>query len=315
MGIQADFLRAVQNEKKGGHTMASKELEAVLELLKALPLNPDLTIQEQRTAFENAPQAPLDEDVKCEKVDAGGIPSEWISTPEAVESRVILYLHGGGYTLGSITTHRPLISWISRAARAKALAIDYRLAPENPFPAAVEDSTAAYRWLLSVGVDPARLVIAGDSAGGGLTVATLIALRDAGEPLPAAGVCISPWVDMEVVGESMRTKADVDPIVQRDGIVQMAKAYLGDADPRTPLASPIHADLKGLPPLLIQVGTAETLLDDATRLAERGKSAGVEVVLEPWEDMIHVWHSFATILPEAQQAIKRIGESVQKRMG
>ena len=295
--------------------MASKELEVVLELLKTCPLNPDLTIQEQRTAFENMSQGPLDEDVKCEKVDAGGTPGEWISTPEVVKDRVMLYLHGGGYTLGSIDTHRPLISWISRAAMTKALAIDYRLAPENPFPAAVQDSIAAYRWLLSIDVEPARLAIVGDSAGGGLTVATLIALRDAGEPLPAAAVCISPWVDMESLGESIRTKADVDPIVRREVTLQMAKAYLGDADPRTPLASPIHADLKGLPPLLIHVGTAETLLDDAIRLAECGKSAGVEVVFEPWEDMIHVWHSFANILPEAQQAIKQIGEFVRKHTG
>ena len=144
-----------------------------------------------------------------------------------------------------------------------------------------------------------------------MTVSTLIALRDAGEPVPAAGVYISPWVDMEALGESMRTKADADPMVTREVILQMAKAYLGDVDARTPLASPVYADLKGLPPLLIQVGTAETLLDDATRLAERAKSAGVDVVLEPWEEMIHVWHEFAAILPEGQQAIERIGEFVR----
>lgn len=295
--------------------MASKELEAVLELLKSWSLSADLTIQEQRAAFEILPQAPLDEDVKCEKVDAGGIPGEWISTPESVAERVILYLHGGGYVLGSINTHRPMISRISRAAGARALAIEYRLAPENPFPAAVEDAVIGYRWLISVGVDPAKLVVAGDSAGGGLTVATLIALRDAGEPLPAAGVCISPWVDMEGLGKSMTTKTKVDPMVQREGLVMMAKAYLGDADPRTPLAAPIYADLTGLPPLLIQVGTAETLLDDATRLAERAKSASVDVVLEPWEEMIHVWHAFAVMLPEGQQAIERIGEFVRKHTG
>ena len=292
--------------------MASKELEAVLELLKARPINENLTIQEQRTAFENMPQPPLDEDVRCEAVDVGGIPGEWISTPESVEERVVYYLHGGGYVICSIDTHRPMIARIARAAGARALAINYRLAPENPFPAAVEDATAAYRWLVSTGVEPAKVVIAGDSAGGGLAVAAMVALRDAGEPLPAAGVCISPWVDMEGTGESMVTKADVDPIVRPEGMPQMAKAYLGDADPRTPLASPIYANLTGLPPLLIQVGTAETLLDDATRLAERAKSAGVEVVLEPWEDMIHVWHAFAEMLPEGQEAIERIGEFVRR---
>jgi acetyl esterase/lipase len=232
-----------------------------------------------------------------------------------VDERVIYYLHGGGYVMGSINTHREMISRLSRAARARALAIDYRLAPENPFPAAVGDSTGAYRWLISTGVDRARLVIAGDSAGGGLTVATLVALRDAGDPLPAAAVCLSPWVDLEGLGESMTTRAEMDPMVQREDILELAEAYLGDTHPRTPLAAPLYADLRGLPPLLIQVGTAELLLDDSTRLAERARSAGVDVILEPWDDMFHMWHFFAAMLPEGQQAIDRIGEFIQKHTG
>jgi acetyl esterase/lipase len=225
---------------------------------------------------------------------------------------VIYYLHGGGYTMGSISTHRELISRLSRAARARAFAIDYRLAPEDPFPAAVEDSTSAYRWLISSGVDPARLAIAGDSAGGGLTLATLVALRDKGDPLPAAAVCLSPWVDLEGLGESMTARDEVDPMVHRDSLLVAAKAYLGHADPHTPLAAPLYADLRGLPPLLIQVGTAETLFDDATRLAERARAAGVEVVVEPWDEMFHVWQFCASLLPEGQQAIDRIGEFVRK---
>lgn len=295
--------------------MASKELEAVLEILKSRPVLENPTIEEIRAAVEEAPRFPLAEDVQCEAVDAGGVPGEWISTPEAIGEKVLYYLHGGGYVKCSVNTHREMISRLARAAGARALAINYRLAPENPFPAAVADATAAYRWLLSTGVDPARVVIAGDSAGGGLTVATLLALRDADEPLPAAGICISPWVDMEGLGESMNTKAGVDPRVARDDIAYMGKAYLGGADPRTPLAAPIYADLRGLPPLLIQVGTAEVLLDDSTRLAQRAKSAGVDVMLETWEDMIHVWHSFAAILPEGQQAIDRIGEFIPKHTG
>ena len=295
--------------------MASKELEAVLELIRSRPVLENPTIEEMRAAAEEAPKAPLAEDVRCEAVDAGGVPGEWISTPEAIGEKVLYYLHGGGYVMCSVNTHREMISRLARAAGARALAINYRLAPENPFPAAVADATVAYRWLLSTGVNPARVVIAGDSAGGGLTVATLLALRDADEPLPAAGICISPWVDMEGLGESMNTKAGVDPTVARDGIADMGKVYLGGADPRTPLAAPIYADLKGLPPLLIQVGTAEVLLDDSTRLAERAKSVGVDVILEPWEDMIHVWHSFAAMLPEGQQAIDRIGEFVRKHTG
>ena len=232
--------------------------------------------------------------------------------PGADASRVLLYLHGGGYVIGSIDTHRSPAGRLSRAAAARVLIIDYRLAPEHPYPAAVQDATAAYRWLLRNGATPARTVIAGDSAGGGLTVATLVALRDAGDPLPAAGVCLSPWVDLEGIGESMTTRASADPIVQKPGLLWFASLYLGGADPRTPLAAPLYADLHGLPPLLIHVGTAETLLDDATRLAERAKAAGVDVTLEAWEDMIHVWHLFAPMLPEGQQGVERVGEYIRQ---
>jgi monoterpene epsilon-lactone hydrolase len=295
--------------------MASQQLEAIVRVLRSGPSMAELSIEEQRATFDTlTSQFQPAEDVRCEAVDTGGVPGEWITTPEAAHERVVYYLHGGGYVMGSINTHRELISRISRAAGARALAIDYRLAPENPFPAAVEDCTAAYRWLLSTGVDPARLVIAGDSAGGGLTVDTLVALRDAGDPLPAAAVCLSPWVDLEQVGESMTTKAEVDPLIQREVGVRWAKVYLGDVHPHTPLAAPLYADLRGLPPLLIQVGTEEALLDDSTRLAERAKSAGVDVEIEVWDDMIHVWQFFAAMLPEGQQAIDRIGEFIRKHM-
>jgi acetyl esterase/lipase len=296
--------------------MASEQLQMIIEVLRSRPVQEGLTFEEMRADFERMTSFfPVPADVRCEEVDAGGVPAEWIITPEATAERVILYLHGGGYTIGSVNTHRELISRLSRAAGAHALAINYRLAPEHPFPAAVEDATTAYRWLLQNGVEPARIVVAGDSAGGGLTVAALVALRDAGDPLPAAGVCLSPWVDLEGIGESMTAKADVDPILERDGLLEMAKAYLGDANPRTSLAAPLYADLAGLPPLLIQVGTAETLLDDSTRLAEHASSAGVDVVLESWEDMIHVWHFFASVLPEGQQALDRVGEFIRERVG
>lgn len=295
--------------------LASEELQMVLEMLRSRPVDTGLSIEEQRAALEAMHQFPLAEDVRCEKVHAAGVAAEWITTPEAKKERVICYLHGGGYVLCSINTHREMISRLSRAAGARALAIDYRLAPENPFPAALNDSVAAYRWLLSLGVDPACVVVAGDSAGGGLTVATLVALRDAGEPLPAAGVCISPWADLECSWESMMTTAEDQGMIVRESILGMAKAYLGEADPRTGLASPIHADLTGLPPLLIQVGTAGDLLHDATRLTERAKADGVDVTLEPWEEMIHVWHMFAGMLPEGQQAIDRIGEFIRVHTG
>jgi acetyl esterase/lipase len=291
----------------------SPQLQIIVEALRSRPAEAGLSIEDSRAEFEAlASQFQPTGDVRCEPVDAGGVPAEWITTPETVHERVIYYLHGGAYVEGSINTHREMISRLARAARARALAIDYRLAPENPFPAAVEDSTCAYRWLISNGVDPARLAIAGDSAGGGLTLATLVALRDAGDPLPAAVVCLSPWVDLEMLGESMTSRAEMDPMIQRDSLLVAARAYLGDAHARTPLAAPLYADLRGLPPLLIQVGTAETLLDDSTHLAERARAAGVEVIFEPWDDMFHVWQFCASILPEGQEAIDRIGEFVLK---
>jgi len=293
--------------------MASNELQMIIDAFRSQPKLSGLGIEEQRAQMEAGfTQFQLPADVRCEPVDAGGVPAEWVTTPDAVAERVICYLHGGGYVLGSISTHREMVSRLSRAASARVLVLDYRLAPENPFPAAVDDSTAAYRWLLSIGVDPARLVIAGESAGGGLTVATFVALRDAGEPLPGAGICLSPWVDLACLGESIVTKAEIDPVANKESMLMLAKAYLGDTDPCTPLASPLYADLTGLPPLLIQVGTAECLFDDAKRLAERARAAGVDVILEPWDDMIHMWHMYAAMLPEGQQAIDRIGEFIRQ---
>jgi monoterpene epsilon-lactone hydrolase len=293
--------------------MTSKELQAIISVLKSQPAPGDLSVKELRATIEaNATQFRLPQDAGCEPVDARGVPAEWVTTPESVEGRFIYYLHGGGYVAGSISTHREIAWRLSRAAKAKVLTIGYRLAPENPFPAAVEDATTGYRWLLSQGADAARVVIVGESAGGGLVMATLISLRDDGEPLPAAAIPVSPWVDLECLGESMVTKVNLDPLVRRDSLLKNARDYLGNTNPRAPLASPIYADLTGLPPLLIQVGTAEVLFDDATRLAGRAKSDGVAVVLEPWEDMIHSWHKFAARLPEAQQAIDHIGEFARK---
>jgi acetyl esterase/lipase len=193
---------------------------------------------------------------------------------------VVLYLHGGGYVIGSPRSHRHLAAAVAAAGQASALLLDYRRAPAHPSPAAVDDATAAYRWLLDQGIAPGHIVIGGDSAGGGLTVATLLALRDARLPLPAGGVCISPWVDLTFSGASYRTRAAVDPIVTRPGIDEMARAYFGATSARAPLASPLFADLRGLPPLLIHVGSDEVLLDDAVQLADRAKAAGVDATLE-----------------------------------
>jgi acetyl esterase/lipase len=290
--------------------MASEQLNKVLEIIRSVPpAKPDTTIGQMRGAMEKVSER-VAEDVTCTPVTAGGVPAEWIVAPGAADDRVILYLHGGGYVMGSINTHRAMIARISRAATAKALALDYRLAPEHPFPAAVEDATAAYRWLLEQGYKPNKIVVSGDSAGGGLTLATLLAIRDAKLPLPAAAVPISAWSDMEGTGASVKTRASRDPMVGAVGLADMGKKYVGNGDPKNPLASPLHGDYHGIPPLLLQVGDAEILLDDSTRVAEKAKAAGVKVDLEVWPDMVHVWHVYAKILPEGQQAIDRIGQYV-----
>ena len=295
--------------------MTSPQFEALKQIIAQRP-QAERGVQEIRDATEEmAKLFPLAADIKNEKVGAGGVPAEWVWAPNSDPSTVVLYLHGGGYIVGSMNTHRELASRICRAAGARALLIDYRLAPENPFPAALEDSEAAYRWLLRQGVKPKRIIIAGDSAGGGLTVATLVALRDAGTAMPGAAVLMSAWTDMKNNGDSMTTKAEVDPIVQKKFIDECSNYYMQGGDMRTPLASPIHADLRGLPPLLIQVGECETLLDDSTRLAERAKASGADVTLQVWPEMIHVWQSFAPMLPEGQQAIDSIGEWVREKLG
>jgi epsilon-lactone hydrolase len=292
--------------------MASEQLGKVIERIKSQPRNPDASIEQRRAGSERiAERVPAD--VICEKVNAGGVSAEWIAAPGATADRVILYLHGGGYVLGSINTHRAMISRIARASNARVLAIDYRLAPEHPFPAAVEDATAAYRWLLAEGYKRGRIVIAGDSAGGGLTLAALLAIRDAKLPMPAGAVPISPWTDLEGTGESMRTRAAKDVMVTQDDLASSAKQYYGAHDPKDPFVSPLHGDFRGLPPMLIHVGDAEILLDDATRVAARAKAAGVQVELEVWDEMPHVWHVFAKMLPEGQQAIDKIGKFVIAR--
>jgi phosphinothricin tripeptide acetyl hydrolase len=294
--------------------MADRGIDVVRAHLAKLPPSDSLTTAERRAQYERAEKVfPTPAEVKVERVNAPTASAEWLRPPSAAPGRVLLYLHGGGYVIGSPRSHRHLAAAIAGAAGASALLLDYRLAPEHPFPAAVEDATSAYRWLLDQAIAPERIVIAGDSAGGGLTVATLLALREARVPLPAGGVCISPWVDLTCGGASYGTKADADPIVRRSGVEEMARAYLGATPPRTPLASPLFADLRGLPPLLIHVGSDEVLLDDAVQLAERAKAAGVDATLEVYDRMIHVWHWFLPMLDEAQTAVEAIGRFVRSR--
>lgn len=299
--------------------MASPELSEIIQMIrdrsKAAAENPP-TLEEKRAGSDAGGQAFEDlTGITTEAVNANGVPAEWVVADNANPRRTILYLHGGGYVVGSIISHRGLAASLSRAAGGRVLNVGYRLAPEHRFPAAVDDSLAAYEWLLAAGVDPANTAIGGDSAGGGLAVALLVAIRESGLPMPGAGLCLSPWVDMEALGSSYGTNAAVDPIITRDGIQAYAKEYLGDADLRSPLAAPVYADLSGLPPLMIQVGTPEALFDDATWLREHATEAGVDVTFESWDDMVHVWHRFASKLPEAQQAVNRLGEFIKEKLG
>jgi len=294
----------------------SQELNTVLEMIRNRSAETRKTTDDNRLSYERIMATlPMDDDIETERVGVNGVPAEWISAPESEDDRVVLYLHGGGYLFGSVRTHRVMLAHLARAAKARVLALDYRLAPEIPFPAPVEDSVSAYRWLLSQGIAPEKMAIGGDSAGGGLTIAALVALRHVGEPMPAAGVCISAWADMEATGQSYTTNAEADPSVSKERILNIAGVYMNGKDPRAPLASPIHADLTGLPPLLLQVGSIEVLLDDSTMLKSRAEEAGVSVEMEVWDDMPHVWHHYAPILPEARKAIGRIGEFVLQHTG
>lgn len=293
--------------------MANAQLDAIRQALIANPiLRPDATLEQMRAGMDAmGSMTPSLPGAQCTAVDAGGVPALWVEMAGADSGQVTLYLHGGGYVFGSTTSHRPLLERLARATGGRVLGLDYRLAPEHPFPAPVEDAVKAYRWLLAQGVAAKRIAVSGDSAGGGLTLAMLMKLRDEGVALPACAIPISPWTDMEGTGASMVTRAAVDPMVQKPGLAQIASTYLQGADPKSPLASPLHGDFKGLPPLLVQVGDAETLLDDTTRLEPLLKAAGVAHTLEVWDEMIHVWHLFAPMLDKGQEAIDRIGSFVR----
>ena len=275
-----------------------------------------ITVPEMRKSWDRLfTDVPDLAPVKKTVVKANGIAAEWLDGPGARSDRAVLYLHGGGYVLGGIDSHRDLMARISAAAKARVLGIDYRLAPEAPFPAAVEDAVSAYRYILEQGIQPDRIAIAGDSAGGGLTAATLVALRDQKIPLPSCAVLLSPWTDLEGTGESMNGGVMDDPMVEKGLVAIMGPTYLNGKDPRTPLASPLYANLKGLPPLLIQVGRREVLLDDSTRFAQAALRADVKVELEVWPGMLHVWQLFASELGEGREAIERIGGFLRSHFG
>jgi epsilon-lactone hydrolase len=290
--------------------MSESEITALRALLTSRPRPASVAERRERLdALGNAYRTA--DDIRLQSVSADGVPAEWSTAPGADAARVLLYLHGGGFSAGSIVSHRAMVTETGRAAQARTLAIDYRRTPEHPFPAALGDALKVYRWLLAQGVQPSRIAIGGDSAGGGLTLATMVSLRESGLPLPACAWCISPWADMEARGESYASKAAIDPMISKQYILELAGWYLGGVAPHTPLAAPLHADLAGLPPLLIQVGSAETLLDDAIALASRAAAADVRVTLEVWPHMIHAWPLFHQQLTDGRRAIAAAGSFIR----
>ena len=294
-------------------SLRSKFCRILTKHLAAGIFNPNKTIDEMRRATERLTRlSRLPSNTKVEKITLNNISAEWICAAGAREDRVILYLHGGGYNICSPNTHRELAANISKASGAKVLLPDYRLAPEHPFPSALEDAVSAYRWLLDIGFTGAQIAIAGDSAGGGLSIATSISLRDAGEPVPASIACISPWTDLDMSGNSIKTQAEIDPMLNLQPLKIMASNYIGDTAPRSPLVSPIYADLKAISPLLIHVGSDEMLLDDSKGIAEKAKRSGVDVTLKIYDQMWHVFHLNARVMPEAKHAINELGSFIRQ---
>lgn len=261
---------------------------------------------------------PIPENVKVEQTDAGGVPAEWQIAPSATKDRVLLYLHGGGFIMGSPNSHRALTVTLGQLTKMRVLSLNYRLAPEHTYPAQLKDCTAAYRWLLSKGINPKKIVIAGDSAGGCLTLTTLVKLRDDKIPLPVGAVCLSPATDMwlsrnDSLARQFWENAATDPILADAGLFWWIPSYLGGADPSDPLVSPIYADLKGLPPLLVQASNSEMLFSGCKGVVDRAKAAGVNATLQTWDNMVHVFQGFGLHeLPEAKEAVNKIAEFTQR---
>lgn len=294
--------------------MSQQQLDVIINDLQAVFSSwTDVSLAQMRREWDEVfAKSPCDVGAKIEKIDAGGVPAVRVTAKGAQSSRVVLYFHGGGYIFGSPTSHKDLGEYLSQAAQAPVILLDYRLAPENPFPAAVDDARAAYSWLLKSGFKPEQIAIAGDSAGGNLVFTSLLSIRQHNLPMPACAVPLSPWTDLECTGETFITKADVDPMVHKEFTRKLSDLYAPGANLRDPLVSPLYGDLKGLPPLLIQVGERETLLDDSRRIAERARRAGVDVTLEIEPGQVHVFQIFAARLDEGRAAIVRMGDFIRK---
>lgn len=253
--------------------------------------------------------------VGFDKATIAGCDAEWLVPDGAPEDKLLLYWHGGAYVMGGCVSHRPVVSHLARAAGVRAVLPEYRLAPEHPFPAAIEDAVAVYRQLLADGFAPGNIAVAGDSAGGGLTVAMLLSLREAGVPLPGAVALLSPWLDLSGAGESMQTREEHDPWFSPEDLPHVTRHYCDESELKNPLVSPVYADLAGLPRTLIQVGDDEILLSDSERMAEQMRAAGDEVTIDVWPGMWHVWQMFIGIMPESKAAVQKLGEFISDALG
>jgi epsilon-lactone hydrolase len=293
---------------RAGDDIATAPIDLVIARIRSVyrSWNRDTSVAQMRNDWDAA-FGGSNVAVTCQRVSAGSVDGAWIFPPNAPEDKAILYFHGGGFRIGSVFSHRDLIARIAVASGCRVLAINYRLAPEHRFPAALDDVLAAYGWMLDRGLKSDNVAFAGDSAGGNLVLAAMLALRERGLPLPVSAVLMSPWTDLAATGISYVSRAEADPIHQRPMILALAKNYLGgQGDPCDPLVSPLYGDLAGLPPLLIQVGDRETVLDDSVMFADKARAAGIDVNLEVWDGMIHVFQMFGAELPEAHRAIESI---------
>ncbi|MCC6798084.1 MAG: alpha/beta hydrolase [Candidatus Hydrogenedentes bacterium] len=297
--------------------MLSTAFNSLVSMMRARPVVRDATIAELRDRFER--MTPLlgapPSGVRITQEILAGRNAERYTPVGAPNDAVVLFFHGGGYCIGSLNTHRSFVARLAEASGVTWIAFDYRLAPEHRFPGAVDDAMAAYRALRREGHTAKRIVIAGDSAGGGLTLAAIAALRDSGDALPVAGVCLSPWTDLAMAGASIDSKAPEDPMLAPWELHAFARHYLNGADARNSLASPLYADYRGFPPLLIHVGDAEILRDDSTRLAQRARDAGVAVTFLLEAELVHVWHFFAALIPEGEDGLRKVGEYVRAKVG
>lgn len=294
--------------------MPSRQFESFIQMMRARPVDRSATVQQMREQFERITPlfGPLPADVQIASAELGGRACEWFTPMRLQTDGVMLYLHGGGYCIGSLTTHRHFTAMLASAASMRVVSLDYRLAPEHPFPAALEDAVAGYRGLTAQGLAAEQICIAGDSAGGGLTLATIGQLCADGDRLPGAGICLSPWTDLAITGMSVDGRAAIDPMIQPWELHAYARRYLNGTPARDPRVSPLYGDFEGYPPILLHVGSAEILLDDSTRLHERLRAANVDVTYHLAPDMIHVWHFFAPLIPEGETGVDDIARFIRR---